>query len=240
MLNYTEPSIEDYAYMSDSGGHHSTYALNKTSNPPDQQTASTRNSSTVTAMSSSRSVPLGRAAPGRLNGTAPSNGSTRSFTSLTSTKPDPVGKPENCPAISPAASACHVYCCATNDSPAVSSSTTATSTTSTTPRPAGDDDTDATPTERAGTALDVSSGQQQQQTSTTIATEMLTNNVAENVHLKEGKNRNFRGPSDGGSAFETRASFGQVKLQLRLCQSVMQFIHRALFVGAALFSESAR
>lgn len=41
-------------------------------------------------------------------------------------------------------------------------------------------------------------------------TEMLTNNV-ESFSGKEGKNRNFRGPSDGGGAFEQRASFGQVK-----------------------------
>lgn len=46
---------------------------------------------------------------------------------------------------------------------------------------------------------------------------MLTNNV-ENFHLKDGKNRNFRGPSDGGSAFESRAIFGQVN-----CYSILKW-----------------
>lgn len=132
VLNYTEPSLEDYAYMSDNV--HSSYGLNSTSNPPDESPSITSlNVSTVTAFSSSRSIPLpgGKAGTGRPNGTAPPGGSTRSFMSLTSVKPDPVGKPEFCP-VAPAS--CHVYCCAVNDGPAVGGSTTSPPTSSTSMR----------------------------------------------------------------------------------------------------------
>lgn len=194
MLNYTEPSLEDYAFMSDAVHHPSNY--NQTLDPAEEShPINNRNSSGGGGgggISTIRSIPL-RPVQGRINGTAP----PRSFTSLTSAKPDPVGKPGSCPA----SNTCQVYCCAPLGEASTTTTTPLPAITSMSARRIGDGST----TIRSTDPLPSS----QSSSTTTSATEMLTNNV-DYFNLKDGKSRNFRGPSDAGSSFDARASLGQV------------------------------
>ena len=193
MLNYTEPSLEDYAFMADAVHHPSNYNL--TLDPAEEShVLENRNSSGSGGggLSTIRSIPL-RPVQGRINGTAP----PRSFTSLTSAKPDPVGKPGSCPATN----SCQVYCCA----PLGEASTPLPAVTSMSARRIGEGSTTIRTTDSLPSSHSSST--------TTSATEMLTNNV-DYFNLKDGKSRNFRGPSDAGSAFDARASLGQVYFKL--------------------------
>lgn len=89
VLNYTDPSL-DYVYLPD--GDPISHAENKTFKPPDVTTTlSTSNSTTISVISSSRSILL----PTKQDGVA-SNLTSRFYTSLTSSKPEVVGRPDAC------------------------------------------------------------------------------------------------------------------------------------------------
>ncbi len=91
VLNYTDPSM-DYVYLPDSDP--TSLADNKNFKPPDVATTlSTSNSTTISVISSSRSIPL----PTKQDSLASNlSSSSRFYTSLTSSKPNAVGQPDSC------------------------------------------------------------------------------------------------------------------------------------------------
>jgi hypothetical protein len=90
VLNYTDPSM-DYVYLPDSD--QTSLADNKNFKPPDVTTTlSTSNSTTISVISSSRSILL----PTKGSLASNSSSSSRFYTSLTSSKPDAVGRPDAC------------------------------------------------------------------------------------------------------------------------------------------------
>ncbi|XP_046647538.1 myelin regulatory factor-like isoform X2 [Daphnia pulicaria] len=176
VLNYTDPSM-DYVYLPDSDP--TSLADNKNFKPPDVATTlSTSNSTTISVISSSRSIPL----PTKQDSLASNlSSSSRFYTSLTSSKPNAVGQPDSCTTTT----SCQVYCCAGNE--LVMTTTHIPTSTSTTRR---DFQNENTSTERA---LDTSGIYEVSSRSPTE--DELGNNV-EHFNNKEGKNRPFGGPSD--------------------------------------------
>ncbi|XP_045029018.1 myelin regulatory factor isoform X2 [Daphnia magna] len=191
VLNYTDPSL-DYVYLPD--GDPISHAENKTFKPPDVTTTlSTSNSTTISVISSSRSILL----PAKQDGVA-SNLTSRFYTSLTSSKPEVVGRPDACVATV----SCQIYCCA---STASGIATTQVWTSITTPR--NDMQNESTATERplvTSATNDVSSH--------SPPDDELANNV-EHFESQERKTHNFGGPSDLSGGFNLREINRQFNLQ---------------------------
>lgn len=107
VLNFTEPSMEDYAYLSDS--EQTSVGENRTLKPPDMTTTlSFNNFTSISVISSSRSILL----PVK-QGLVTNNASipSRFYTSLSSTKPNPVGRPDTCTSSSSCQVNCHLFYC---------------------------------------------------------------------------------------------------------------------------------
>jgi len=177
VLNYTDSSVYSEGRM--------VFTRNKTSKPPD--VVNWLNDGNAT--NATDTTPSHRTGVLLFNNTSVYPPSTRSFTSLSSVKPDPVGKPDTC------SSNCQIYCCVANEAVGVSSTVSplGTSTTTRTQWPS----TDSTGSASASPST----------------TEVFTNNV-ENFR-KSVKSRNFEregGPSSAAD-FDPRASFAQFYYQ---------------------------
>jgi len=173
-LNSTQSAADDYGDRPGDGI--SAASGNRTSRPAILSTSMLTSNSTLVTVIHSPSV----TSPGRQNGRLPVNGTSsappRSFTSLRSPPPSPVGKPEVCPV-----GTCQVYCCVANPTAHGLSTTSASPQTMSARRVGGDliQRTTASPSVVGSP-------------SPTPTTEIFSNNVD---FSKGNKNRELRGPS---------------------------------------------